>query len=98
MGVVGGKGLTKLTRTALLLQRFADFNASLHPPPPTPPVTVCCDLLGALPHQRAYFLKQGRVTLILFYFFVLLINFFSNFFQATGSRPPNLPLLVFHQK
>jgi len=61
-------------------------------------VTVCCDLLGALPHQRAYFLKQGRVTLILFYFFVLLINFFSNFFQATGSRPPNLPLLVFHQK
>ena len=87
MGVVGGGGLTKLTRTALLLQRFADCNAM-----------VCCALLGALPHQRAYSLKQGRVTLILFYFFVLLINFFSNFFQATGSRPPNLPLLVFHQK
>ena len=97
MGVVGGGGLTKLTRTALLLQRFADCNALLHPPP-HPPVTVCCALLGALPHQRAYSLKQGRVTLILFYFFVLLINFFSNFFQATGSRHPNLPLLVFHQK
>ena len=44
-------------------------NALPHPNPYLhPPVTVCRALIGALPHRRAYSLKQGRVTLIFFSF------------------------------
>ena len=71
MGVVGGKGLTKLTRTALLLQRFADFNASLHPPPPHPPCDGLLRLARCIATPKSIFPKtrEGDVHPFLFFCF-----------------------------